>query len=205
VKGRLFTILSALSLLLFMAVVVLWVRDDTEYVEVTTTRGTYWQLYSIGGIGLMRVANWPEAPRRAYIWADPSPPHNLAAFVSDAAGGTKSDGGTVLGLTFLHGTTCVVVNDNGSVVRGPPFLSGLTVGQYPRSPPLPFWNVEVPYWLALLAFGWLPVWRLSGAAIRALIRRSRSRRYRCPSCNYDLRATPDRCPECGTVPDKTSP
>jgi len=41
-------------------------------------------------------------------------------------------------------------------------------------------------------------------AISFLVRQARSsrrlRENRCHACGYDLRATPERCPECGTVP-----
>ena len=53
--------------------------------------------------------------------------------------------------------------------------------------------VVVELWAVLLVIG-------APAAFGALAivkRRSRIRRKRCTRCGYDLRATPDRCPECG--------
>jgi hypothetical protein len=61
--------------------------------------------------------------------------------------------------------------------------------------------IFVPHWLLLAAFVYVPtrwVWDFC--------RNYNPRRNRgdglCIRCGYDLRATPDRCPECGTVPSK---
>jgi hypothetical protein len=53
-------------------------------------------------------------------------------------------------------------------------------------------DVLVPHWFLVLAAAALPT-------LRAGCRR-RTRTGLCPVCAYDLRATPDRCPECGAVP-----
>ena len=56
--------------------------------------------------------------------------------------------------------------------------------------------VNIPYWsLALLAA--IP----PALAARHMLRRSRWVAGVCPVCGYDLRATPDRCPECGAPPE----
>ena len=64
----------------------------------------------------------------------------------------------------------------------------------------PYWVVGVPYWALMLLALALPAWQ----AVRRRAAARRARANGCAVCGYDLRATPDRCPECGTVPGGTT-
>jgi hypothetical protein len=58
--------------------------------------------------------------------------------------------------------------------------------------------VAVPWWLPALLFTIAPAVAFRGAR-RARRARWAARVGHCASCGYDLRASPDRCPECGNV------
>jgi hypothetical protein len=56
------------------------------------------------------------------------------------------------------------------------------------------WGIAVPAWSWVLFFGLLP----AGRGMMALRRTRRKEENLCRKCGYDLRATKERCPECGT-------
>jgi hypothetical protein len=96
--------------------------------------------------------------------------------------------------------------------------SGEFAASHRTDSPLPFWQVkwtECPYCSSYaghcfainlfylpLVFAILPASRL----IQRLLNRAKLHQAQvynlCPTCGYDLRATPTRCPECGAAPSK---
>jgi hypothetical protein len=122
------------------------------------------------------AAPW-DPPRRIAdgLWSRPY----LFATLADGAR-VRNGGGFGLNVTRL------------SLPRPSPAApGGLT--WTPSSPVL--LSVTVPHWFLAAASAILP-------AARAVRRRTRP--GHCSACGYDLRATPQRCPECGRVPGVTA-
>jgi hypothetical protein len=185
-KRRLFTLLSALSLLLFVAVVVLWVRSyrltdslawpgDDGWRSVGSASG-YMVLQLNSEDAPPRTANdgWPRYQRMGAYTA----PHYAVAY------GPVRPGDAFVDWELGDAGWYTVRNVNG--VRS---VTGVA----------PFWCIALA--TALPPLSWL------GVRLRSHVRQRRERRPGlCPSCGYDLRATPDRCPECGrAAAQRTNP
>jgi hypothetical protein len=192
---RLFTIISGLSLLLALGLSALWVGSyyrsywlhTTEKVSgdgpqghlashlVGANRGGL--LYSIEEIFGERAADYgrdfqANMAKNGRLRIEPLTPVGRVAF-----GGRKTRVQEFAGFR--------VVNFVHSEFENTPAASALVIRHY-----------EAPLWFPaalslVLPIFWLLRWRR---------RRLRTRAGKCPNCGYDLRATPERCPECGAGP-----
>ena len=175
-KRRLFTILSALSLLLCVAVCVMWVRSywvaDTlsfRYREGTPTR---W-FFVTSGRGRAGIAsywfNYPWQPTPE--WA-----HGRVGWRTAPVKPAYAE-------------------DSHKVVWE---RLGVRLYRYADRRNHAAWSLSLSYL-------YIPLLPLPLLALLYLFPTRRRRSGLCPSCGYDLRATPGRCPECGLVPTAPLP
>ena len=70
------------------------------------------------------------------------------------------------------------------------------------------WPTPDPHLLVAIPHRYIILFSLLFSSFFFWLARNKNRRMmvgRCTYCDYDLRATPDRCPECGNIPQKVIP
>ena len=187
---RLLNLLTALSLLMCVVACALWVRSyrATDSLDYTSGRNEYGGGTFPGGVHLSRTFA-PEV--QSYM-------RDGWFFDSHAYGPGRIGSADVTWLPEQHDWSHWGFDARYREDAPDDTTPGAIV---PRTPgrPLLFatWTLSLPCWFLALATGVLP------AAWVARTIRSRTRRTRrhCPACGYDLRATLERCPECGRASD----
>jgi len=193
---RLLPAISVLSLLLCVSAVGVLVRSYRVEDEPTfvTSGHTFVQLTTRHGqFSLDVVKDWPDRCR-AWYTGDPydefGPMYGLATNLY-----TQTERA---GVTLISGSFFIAIRKGQAAIRSHAyqnndvyFASDVIVNR--RGFEL---RVPLGYCAALFAaipFSWALLLRVS-----ALRDRRRKNERRCVACGYDIRASKDRCPECGT-------
>lgn len=186
-RSRLVAMLSVLSLVLCAATCALWFRSLWGFDEFYGGRSPlYFALVSNDGkLHFDIIDKIPDS--RAFR-------HEHIVFDDDGPLSTFED--KYPAATGLH--PLVISDDNLHLGFGCAYGKEdlLTVGEHESGIESSYAIVAMPDWAAVILLGILPI-------CFALRVRRRIRRFRnglCANCGYDLRATRNRCPECGTEP-----
>lgn len=168
---RLFTFASVISLIMCIATVVLWVRSyrQLDSMELLSGYRAYLVECSAGQITVLLCSKGP--------WQSPfampgHPEFRLSNHVQmiDYTGEIPSR------LGFGHRNLYIVLERGDTVPM-------VTISLF-----------RFPYPLLMMIFLLTPAWWCAGRIYRS----PQATMCHCIVCGYDLRATPDRCPECGT-------
>jgi hypothetical protein len=182
---RAFNLAVGLSLMILVATLVLWVRSYRAGDNLN------W-FYATGP-----ASNGPPGNRSGTQGVCQSEPGRLTLLISstvDDAIGIGGDGLPRLVVTpegFHFGTGPAVTFTNISVG---PARHELALGPVYYSSGQSMHLLRVSDWTLVLGLLFLPILWL----MRFAQRHERRASTHCSVCGYDLRATPDRCPECGT-------
>ena len=191
---RLLVFLTILSLLPAAAVAALWLRSGGDGDQfIFTTRGRFWWVESgRGGFEVHTVAGWPSRERWRWVTQNTNDQIPTITFVDPWTKWRR------FGVGGQHGLVKTWLDADGAPARLSAYLVEAPRGGPGRdSAPMRHASVRLPHWMALVAFGALPLSHAALALRRRMRRRRLAARRRCPDCGYDLRATPGRCPECG--------
>ena len=172
-KRRFFGFASALSLLLCVATVVLWARSYWQTDEIVT--------YASEGCGITIVA------RGSLI-------HLYQPYATSYGGALKRQWRIGQPALTTEGVESMV-ETSGTAFRSGHFFTSMAHDEQWWSVPLWWFATPLALLLSLLPACWLWLrWRARRGHWQAAI---------CRHCGYDLRASAERCPECGTpVPKK---
>jgi hypothetical protein len=196
---------NVLCVLLLCATLALWIRSRTRFDQLTVTGPRIWVVRSNQGkIVIERiedphgwfnvVSKWTSGDDRCFpiAYSRQDYFHKFPLPIETR----------IMGIEVLRGIVHIFVDESPlSWPEAEKYVD--TRRRFPIAAPARIVHGAVPYWL-IAGFASAPIVpRLTSLKWKRIRIIRRRRAGLCVDCGYNLRTTPNQCPECGSRPDST--